>query len=340
MPQSPSRYFHRALRAVRCIAVPSILLFGFGATQQGFAQQWHPTRPLELVVPSAAGGSADLVTRTLQNVVLQTEQTSVPLLVVNKPGGGGTMSLAYIDSHPGDARSVSLQSLPLITNRVTGSSTLGLADVTPLAQVVSEPIAFSVPAGSPIKTGRDLIARLRQDPASVTIAVSSSPGGQSHIAAALLLKSAGIDPARLKIVFFDSGSQALTALMGKHVTVSVTAADVVAGAAASGQVRIVATPAAARQGGELSGVPTWKEQGVDFEFSTWRILVGPKNMTAAQVAWWDALLAKAIASPQWNEAAKRNLWTVDYKNSAQTRTFLAAENVRLSALLGELGLAR
>jgi putative tricarboxylic transport membrane protein len=70
----------------------------------------------------------------------------------------------------------------------------------------------------------------------------------------LLLKSAGLDPAKLKIVFFDSCSQALTALMGNHVTVSVTAADVVAGAAQSGKVRIVATPAAARQGGELSGV--------------------------------------------------------------------------------------
>jgi putative tricarboxylic transport membrane protein len=304
------------------------------------AQEWHPNRPLELVVPSAAGGSADLVMRTLQNVVGQMKTSDEPFMVVNKPGGGGTVSIAYIDTHSGDARSVALQSLPLITNRVTGSSTLGLADVTPLAQVVTEPIAFSVPAGSPIMNGRDLIARLRNDPGGVTIAVSSSPGGQSHIAAALLLKSAGLDPRKLKIVFFDSGSQALTALMGDHVTASVTSADVVAAAAQSGKVRIIATPAATRQAGEWSSVPTWKEQGVDFEFSTWRILVGPRNMTPSQIAWWDAVLAKAVASPQWAAAAKRNLWNVDYKNSAQTRAFLTSENVRLSALLGELGLAR
>jgi putative tricarboxylic transport membrane protein len=304
------------------------------------AQEWRPNRPLELVVPSAAGGSADLVMRTLQNVAGQMRSSNEPFTVVNKPGGGGTVSIAYIDSHAGDARSVALQSLPLITNRATGSSTLGLDDVTPLAQVVTEPIAFSVAAGSPIRNGQDLIARLRSDPGAVTIAVSSSPGGQSHIAAALLLKSAGLDPRKLKIVFFDSGSQALTALMGEHVTASVTSADVVAGAAQSGKVRIIATPAASRLAGEWSKVPTWKEQGVDFEFSTWRILVGPRNMTTSQVAWWDAVLAKAIASPEWATAAKRNLWTVDYKNSTQTRAFLATENVRLGALLGELGLAR
>jgi putative tricarboxylic transport membrane protein len=63
-------------------------------------------------------------------------------------------------------------------------------------------------------------------------------------------------------------------------------------------------------------------------------------MTRSQIAWWDAVMAKAIASPEWAAVAKRNLWSVDYKNSAQTRSFLASENVRLAGLLDELGLAR
>jgi putative tricarboxylic transport membrane protein len=334
-----NRVLH-VLRVLSVLGYSVILMFSPSVMQAAQAQEWHPARPLELVVPSASGGSADLVLRTLQNVMEELKPSNEPFMVVNKPGGGGTISLAYVDSHPGDARYVALQSLPLITNRLTGSSKLGPEDVTPLAQLISEPLAFSVPAGSPIKTGQDLIARLRKDPSAVSIAVSSSPGGQSHIAAALLLRSAGVDPARLKIVFFDSGSQALTALMGDHVTVSVTSADVVIPAAQSGKVRIIATPSSSRQAGDMANVPTWKEQGVDVEFSTWRILVGPKNLTPAQIAWWDAALAKAIASPRWAAVAKRSLWTLDYKNSTQTRAFIASENVRLTGLLGNLGLAR
>src|SRR5262249_56294002 len=86
--------------------------------------------------------------------------------------------------------------------------------------------------------------RLRRDPASVTVGVSSSPGGQSHIAAALVMQAVGLDPAKLKIVFFDSGGEAATALMGGHVTVAATPAPVVLGPSQAGKVRMIAVPPA------------------------------------------------------------------------------------------------
>src|SRR5262249_26237265 len=158
---------------------------------------------------------------------------------------------------------------------------------------------------------------LKQDPASVTVGVSSSPGGQSHIAAALVLQVIGLDPAKLKIVFFDSGGEAATALMGGHITVAATPAPVVLGPSQAGKVRLIAVPGAARLTGALADVPVWKERGGDVEFATWRVLVGPKGMTADELAWWDDALGKVMASPEWAAAAARNLWTVDYKNSTQ-----------------------
>ena len=63
-------------------------------------------------------------------------------------------------------------------------------------------------------------------------------------------------------------------------------------------------------------------------------------MTPAEIAWWDGVLQKATASPLWADAVKRNLWTADYQNSAQTHVFLQDERNRLTPLLGDLGLAK
>jgi putative tricarboxylic transport membrane protein len=301
---------------------------------------WQPRRPIQIVVPSAPGGGLDLVARTLQNVIQQEKLSSKPVTVINRPGGGGTVSIAYINSHEGDGHYVAVQALPLITNRITGLSTLGVDDVTPLAVFVTEPVVFSVPGDSPIKSGADLIQMLKKDPASVTMAVSSSPGGQSHDAAALFVKGVGRDPKKMKVVFFDSGGEALTALMGGHVTAAATPAGVVLGPSQAGRVRLIAIPDGKREGGALANVPTWKEQGVNIDFTTWRVLVGPKNMPPAEIAWWDNVLQRATASPLWAAALKRNLWTADYQNSTQTRAFLQGERDRLSPLLNDLGLAK
>jgi len=304
------------------------------------ADTWQPDRSVSIVVPSAPGGGLDLAARMVQAVVEKDKLSNQTLTVLNKPGGGGTVGIAYMNAHGNDGQYVTVQALPLITNSITGASRIGLNDVTPLAQLLTEQVVFSVNGDSPIKSGTDLINQLRKDPSSVSIAVSSSPGGQSHDAAALVFKTAGINPKNLKVVFFDSGGEAVTALMGNHVTVAVTPAGVVLGPSKSGKVRMIAIPSNIREPGDFRAVPTWKEQGVDVTFSTWRVVVGPKNMTPAQIAWWDQLFAKVTASPEWAAAAKRNLWTPEYKNSAETRKFLDEEKVRLTQLLGELGIAK
>ncbi|WP_438393196.1 tripartite tricarboxylate transporter substrate binding protein [Caballeronia sp. DA-9] len=326
------------LRRVTLMSCAIVLSMHALATRA--ADAWQPTRPIEVIVPSAPGGGLDLVGRTLQSVIQQEKLSPRPVTVINRPGGGGTVGIAYMNAHPGNGHYVSVQALPLITNNITGLSTVGLDDVTPLAVFVTEQVVFACAANGPIKNGKDLIDMLRKDPSSVSMAVSSSPGGQSHAAAALMLKAAGVDPKKLKIVFFDSGGEALTSLMGGHVTASATPAGVVLGPSQAGRVRLIGIPADSRQPGDLANVPTWKEQGINVQFSTWRVLVGPKGMTPAEIAWWDSVLQKATASPEWAAAIKRNLWTADYQNSAQTKVFLSGEKARLTPLLTELGLAK
>ena len=328
-------------RIKRCCAMFAACGFlMIGGIGHAAAQAWQPDRPIDLVPPDAAGGAFDRVARALQSVIVQDKLSNQPTTVENRPGGGGTVAISYINSHGRDGVHVTLQALPLITNNISGLSSMGLRNVTPLALLLTEPMVFVVATDSPIKNGQDLAAQLRKDPSGVSIGVSSSPGGQSQLACALVAKAIGVDPKKLKIVFFDSGSEAVTAVMGGHITVAVAATGVAQGPSEAGKIRIIATPAATRQKGALANVPTWKEQGINAEFTTWRVLVGPEHMTPAQVAWWDQLLKKAILSPAWAQTAASNLWAVDYKNSAQTRDYLNQQEAYLDPLLHELGLAK
>jgi putative tricarboxylic transport membrane protein len=304
------------------------------------SKDWKPSKTIEIVVPSAAGGGLDLTGRTLQKAMQEGKYTDQPAVVVNKPGGSGTVGISYMNQHKADGHYITVQALPLLTDNIIGTSPIGLDDVTPVAVLVTEQIIFSVGPDSPIKTGKDLIEKLRADPSSVSIAVSSTPGGQSHLATALLTKAAGGDPKKLKVVFFNSGGEAVTALMGGHVDVSVTPAAVILGPREAGKLKVIGIPSEKRLTGPLADVPTWKEQGADVVFSTWRALLGPKGLNAAELAWWDNALTKATATPQWATDVDRNLWTADYKNSKESAAFFADEKTRLTALLKDIGLAK
>src|SRR5260221_2734804 len=143
---------HRSA-ATAALALLGILLTGVAAEAQ--VKAWKPQRALELVVPSAPGGGLDVTARTLQRLFQEEKLSEQPVTVVNKPGGSGTIGIAYINQHKGDGHFICVQSPPIVTNEIIGSSQLGIKDVTPVALLVTEEIIFSVAARSPIKSGND-----------------------------------------------------------------------------------------------------------------------------------------------------------------------------------------
>jgi putative tricarboxylic transport membrane protein len=323
-----------------------LFLGGLAASAAGlrsdaaFAADWQPTRPIELIVPSAGGGGLDVTARVLQRLMHDLKVTDQPINVVNKPGGSGVIGINYNNQHRADGHYICVQSPGLLTNELVGTTPIGLKDVTPVAQLVDEEIIFTVAADSSFKTGKDLAAKLGSDPASVSLAMSSAPGGHSHLAAALVTKAAGGDPRKLKTVFFNGGGEAVTALMGGHVMATVTPASSILGPLEAGKVRVVAYSAAKRLNGRLGEVPTWKEQGVDVVFSAWRALTGATGMTAPQLAWWDATLVKVTNAPEWTRYVEQNFWAADYRDSKDTAKLFMAERDRLAVIIKELDLVR
>jgi putative tricarboxylic transport membrane protein len=108
----------------------------------------------------------------------------------------------------------------------------------------------------------------------------------------------------------------------------------------TGRVRVLAVASDKRLAGALAQTPTWREQGVDVIFSSWRTLIGPRGMTAEQVAYWEALMAKVSKEDEWLRDLEQNALTPAYLNAEATRKFLAQQTEELRAILTDLGLAK
>ena len=304
------------------------------------AQAWSPQRNVEIVVGSAPGGSNDKTARQVERILVEKRIVSTPLTVVNKPGGGSTIAFNYISQHAGDAHYLMVGTTALLSNHIVGSSKLSYQDFTPIASLFNDYVVFAVNAESPMKTGTDLIARLKKDPKSVAVGFATTLGSHNHVAAGLLAKSVGVNPRDLKVIAYKGAAEALTNLLGGHIDLVTTAAGNAAPHVAAGRLRVVGVAGPKRFGGALAGVPTWKEQGVDLVFGGWRAIMGPKGISAAQVAYWEGVLAKATQVPEWREDLERNFWADDFVTSVQFRKDLEKDYAEMKAVLTELGMAK
>ena len=327
------------MRTAHCLCLVAAIALGLGLSGAQ-AADWHPEKPVEIISGVAAGGALDIMARAMQKIWQERRAFSVPSTVVNRPGAGSAVAWTYLNQHPGDAHYLSVTSATLLTNSLTGSNPLNHNDVTPLAQMLSEYVVFAVRADSPLKTGRDLVERLKKDPASLSFGLATTLGNPSHIAIAQIARPAGIDVRKLKVAVFTSSPQAMTGVLGGHLDVMVANASGPLPQIEGGQLRALAVASPRRLAAAYAVVPTWKEQGVNVVAAFWRGVIGPKSMTPAQIAFWDAELARLAASDEWKKYLEAHQLESDYRASREAKQFLDAEYVEYKAILGELGLTK
>ena len=307
------------------------------------APVWQPANAVEIMVASGPGGGMDRTARTIQLIVREKKIADIAFNVVNKAGGGGTIGWTYLSQHPRDPHYLAIGSPALLTNHITGKSALSHADFTPLAMLVSEYTAFAVGSGSTIRSGKDLLERLRADPRSVSIAISTSLGGGNHVAIGRIGKAAGVDISKLRLVVFNATGEAITAVIGGHVDlIPATASSVLPymQAAKQGGLRIIAIAAPQRAGGMLANVPTWREQGVNVVQDSFRSVMGAKDLTGAQIAYWDGVFGALARSPAWESDVENNYCVSNYQPSADAAKYLAGLYEEFRIGLKDLGVVK
>jgi putative tricarboxylic transport membrane protein len=125
--------------------------------------------------------------------------------------------------------------------------------------------------------------------------------------------------------------------MGGHVDVLVGAPANVLPHIEAGKLRAIGLSAPQRQPSATAAVPTFREQGIDAAFYSWRGFLGAKGLTPAQIAFWDQAFAKALDSDEWKKGLEKNAWSEDLMTSAETRKHLDQQHEVLTRMLGDLG---
>lgn len=321
------------------LGVGLLTLLAFG-TCGAAAPGWMPKDPIEIVVAQGPGGGTDVNARLIQRILSEKRLIQVPITVQNKTGGGGALGLDYLSRRPADGHTLMVANTTLVSGHIIGRNPLTYTDVTPIALLFQDYIAVAVKADSPIKTGNDLLARLKQDPSSVSIAIGAARGNQNHIAVATAAQSIGADVRKLKTVVFKSSGETTTALLGGHVDVGVTSAGSFSQHHKSGALRLIAVSAPKRLERDLADVPTWQEQGVSSVIGIWYSVVGPKNMDRPQINFWDGIFARLVTTDEWKQhLATRNM-SHKYLNSRDTEKFFKSEYDSLKEIMTAIGLAK
>ena len=304
------------------------------------AADWKPDKGIELIVPTGPGSGVDNTTRTLQAIMQTHKLVDTPIAVTNKPGGSYGVALNYLAQFPGDGHHLFVQTSTPLSALLTGQINIKYFEFTPLANLISEPIAMVVRTESPMTSAKDLASRFKADPAALSIALAAARGNSFHIAAALLAKAAGANSRKLKIVVFGSSGDAMAALLGGHVDVlSVTPGNFLP-MLESKKIRILGVASKARLSGPLAAVPTFKEQGYDVVIDLPRSVMGPKGMTAEQIRFWDSVLSRVVKTDAWKQAIEKNQWEADYMNSADFAKDLKMQYEVTKDALTELGMVK
>jgi putative tricarboxylic transport membrane protein len=324
---------HQSRYVAGAVAVAAALAFTAPSAK---AQTWRPQKPVELIVSTGAGGIADRNARFIQKIMQDHKLVPTPMVVVNKPGGNQLLALNYLKHHGADPHFLLYANPTVFTNQIAGLSASGHTDMTPLALLMTDYTVISVRSDSPIKSIRDMISTLKADPQSISFGLPSR-GGPNHLAAAQAMRSAGIDPNKLKLVLFKTNAEAATAVMGGHINATISS---VGAATLAGNMRMLAV-AAPKRIASLPSLPTMREEGINATgLPNWRGVFGPKGMTAAQIAFWEEALAQMVKISEWEKQLDENNLDSLFLRSREFAKFLDSEFMTARAIMADLGLAK
>ncbi|MCW5603701.1 MAG: tripartite tricarboxylate transporter substrate binding protein [Burkholderiales bacterium] len=323
-------------RAACLVAVSGLLpLSAFSA-----AASWSPEKNVEIVIASGPGGGNDRVGRTVQKMLQDLKLVNVTTSVVNKPGGGGFIGWTYLNQQAGDAHYISTSTPNLLTTHISGRSQFTYSEITPIAQLYGESGVFVVKSDSKIQSAKDLLERIKNDPAGFSTTVGTGAGNHNHIALGALAQAVGGDPRKLKVVIFKSSSEATTAVMGGHVDVAIVAASSRRKQVEAGTMKALAVASSQRLPGPYAAVPTWKELGVDVVSAFWVGVIGPRGLSRAQTDFWERTFASLVRSDDWKSYLERYSLEDTYMDGQASAKFLDAQYREYKSILSSLGLAK
>lgn len=311
---------------VSCLAAAAVTACGVGVAQpaagsetQASASQAapaYPDRQIEYVVPYSAGGGVDLVARAAADYL--SKEWGQPVVVVNKPGGGGTVGAQYAlkqaknDGYTALAVNVSNTSMlsagmkqPLITN----------ADQIYAARIGKGTLAFAVKADAPWKDFAEFSQWVKQHPEQLTW-TSVGPAGFSAFGVAEWMDAIGADFSKTRMIVTKGASDSLPKVAGGHAILAVHTVGEINPMLQAKKVKILAVSGDERSP-FLPDVPTAEEQGVKgLTVFWWTGVSFPKGTPVYVIKKWEEAVAKMVKDPAFVKKLHDMQVEPDYADSA------------------------
>jgi putative tricarboxylic transport membrane protein len=152
-----------------------------------------------------------------------------------------------------------------------------------------------------------------------------------------LAQAVGINPKDVNYVAYDGGGELLPAVLGDKVAFGASGYAEFLDQVEAGEIRVLATSGAERV--KVFDAPTLKESGIDMEFTNWRGVVAPPELSDADKQALANAVAKMHDSQEWKDVLTKNDWADAYLTADEFSTFMADQTKRVQDVLGQLGLA-
>ena len=290
---------------------------------------------IKMMIPANPGGGWDSTGRALGKA-LQDAKVADTVTYDNKGGAAGALGLAqFVNGSKGDPNAIMVMGAVMLGGIITGKPPVSLSAATPLARLTSEYNVFVLPANSPFSSMKEVIGQLKKDPGSVKWG-GGSRGSTEHIAAAMIAREVGVDPARINYVAFRGGGEATAAILGGNVTIGGSGYSEFSEYINAGKMKALAVTSGSRLKGV--NVPTLKEQGINVEIGNWRGVYAAPGITPAQRKTLIDMLVKATKSKAWAEALEKNNWTPAVLTGADFEKFVDDDFASLRATMVKSGM--
>ncbi|MBQ6782114.1 MAG: tripartite tricarboxylate transporter substrate binding protein [Treponema sp.] len=322
------------MRRIFTILFCTILVLGvFSSCKKNrrIKQVDFPQHSLTAICPWTEGGGTDAILRALCKTA--EKYLGVKITVENRTGGAGAIGHAAIKDAKPDGYTFGMITFELNSLPTQGLVNFTYADYDPLIRVNSDAATLTVRVDAPYNSVQEFVDYCKNNPETVSIG-NSAPGSVWHIGAGLLADSTNI---KVNHISFEGAAGAVAAVTAGQIDAVTVSLTEVKSQLDSGKLKVLGIMAAERSK-SYPNIKTFKEQGFNIEYATWRGLALPKKVNPAIKTILVDAFTKAENDPEFLENAARLNFALAYQSPTDFAAFLKQNYNDVAKTMKSIGL--
>ena len=320
----------------RFLIAATVLVLAALPTPGALAQPTYPNRPIEFIIPFPPGGPADTAARIIQPQM--SAALGVPIVLVNKPGGGGALGGDYVAKSKPDGYTVyaTTNSTLTIITAMQPDLTYRPSDFAAVGSYLTDLSVITAKAGGPWKTLDEFVDHAKKNPGKLSYG-SAGLGTVSFFTVELFKLAYGLD---ITHVPFQGTGPVKNAIMGGHVTIASSGLSSLAPLMKSGDLLPLVTTAPKRVAA-FPNVPTLAEKGApEASLNIWMALFVPAKTPRDIVDRLSQALDKTMKEPSVLAAVEKSGMIIDVRDPAGTAKLVETEHEAVKKVVTRLGIGK